>query len=202
MTQETGKMVAKSKARAAYHHGDLPSALILHTERLLAEKGVDGFSLREVARRAGVAAAAPSHHFGNATGLLTAVAAKCFQEMNERFDRVAAKDLSPEDHLVEICKEYADLHRENPGGSSIMFKREFLDNDDETLSEFGKATFDGLQNAVRRNLEKCASEEEVAAWSKVLWACIHGLVHLRLTADNDPSELMRRAAFASLGKAT
>ena len=57
-----------------YHHGDLRHALIEATESLLAEKGPEGFSLREVARRAGVSAAAPAHHFGDASGLLTAVA--------------------------------------------------------------------------------------------------------------------------------
>lgn len=191
-------MPMKSNPRARYHHGDLHAELIRITEELLSEKGVDGFSLREVARRAGVAAAAPSHHFGNATGLLTAVAAKSFQEMTERFDAVAAKEMSPEDHLMEICKDYAALYHENPGGASIMFKREFLDNEDETLSKFAKAAFDGLQHAVRRNADEGISEETVASWAKVLWACIHGLVSLGLLDEVDPSKLMRLAAFSSL----
>ena len=48
---------------------------IAAAEAVIAERGVDGFSLRETARRAGVSPAAPAHHFGDARGLLTALAA-------------------------------------------------------------------------------------------------------------------------------
>jgi len=63
-----------SQPRENYHHGNLPEALISKGAELLAEKGPEKFSMREVARRAGVAVAAPAHHFGNAKGLLTAIA--------------------------------------------------------------------------------------------------------------------------------
>ena len=62
-----------------YHHGALREALIDATESLLAEKGPESFSLREVARRAGVSPAAPAHHFGDASGLLTVVATLGFE---------------------------------------------------------------------------------------------------------------------------
>ena len=52
----------------AYHHGALRPALIAAAEAVIAERGVDGFSLRETARRAGVSPAAPAHHFGDARG--------------------------------------------------------------------------------------------------------------------------------------
>jgi AcrR family transcriptional regulator len=50
------------------------TALRKATAELVAEKGPTGFSLREVARRAGVSHAAPAHHFGDAQGLLTSLA--------------------------------------------------------------------------------------------------------------------------------
>ena len=55
-----------------YHHGDLRAALLAAAEVELSEKGVEGFSLRSVAKRAGVSHAAPAHHFGDSQGLLTA----------------------------------------------------------------------------------------------------------------------------------
>ena len=58
-----------------YHHGDLRAALLAAAEAELAERGVEAFSLRQVAKRAGVSHAAPAHHFGDAQGLLTALAA-------------------------------------------------------------------------------------------------------------------------------
>ena len=72
--------------RETYHHGNLPETLVLEAAELLAERGADGFSMREVARRAGVAVAAPSHHFGNAKGLITAVAILGFETLTKEFD--------------------------------------------------------------------------------------------------------------------
>lgn len=61
-------------ARQPYHHGDLRQALIEAALSLVARHGVDGFSLREAAREAGVAASAPYKHFDSRAALLTAVA--------------------------------------------------------------------------------------------------------------------------------
>ena len=70
-----------AQTRESYHHGDLPQTLIRKAAELLEEKGVEKFSMREVARRAGVAVAAPAHHFGNAKGLLTAIATCAFERL-------------------------------------------------------------------------------------------------------------------------
>src|SRR3974390_2682001 len=77
---------AKPKAplrRDAYHHGALRQSLIAATEAIILERGVDGFTLREAARRAGVSPAAPAHHFGDARGLLSEVATLGFKEFGE-----------------------------------------------------------------------------------------------------------------------
>ena len=63
-----------SAGRDAYHHGDLRAALIAAAEEELAENGVDGFTLRGCARRAGVSHAAPAHHFKDVRALFTALA--------------------------------------------------------------------------------------------------------------------------------
>ena len=52
-----------------YHHGDLRNALVAAAEAELAEHGIEGFTLRGCAKRAGVSHAAPAHHFGDAAGL-------------------------------------------------------------------------------------------------------------------------------------
>lgn len=72
--------------RQGYHHGSLREALIRVAETLIDEKGLEGFSLRETARRAGVSPAAPAHHFGDTRGLLTAVAAAAFRRFGEALE--------------------------------------------------------------------------------------------------------------------
>ena len=58
-----------------YHHGDLREALLKAAERVLERDGLAGLTLRAVAREAGVSHAAPTHHFGDLTGLLSELAA-------------------------------------------------------------------------------------------------------------------------------
>src|SRR3546814_8767721 len=70
-------------AHGAYHHGALRAALIEATEAILAERGLEGFTLREAARRVDVSPAAPLHHFGSAAGLLTEVAILGFEALTQ-----------------------------------------------------------------------------------------------------------------------
>src|ERR1700694_5438283 len=78
-----GRRKARKPVRKTYHHGDLRHELIAAAERIIVERGVEGFTLREAARRVGVSPAAPSHHFKDAKGLLTEVARVGFRGFGE-----------------------------------------------------------------------------------------------------------------------
>ena len=73
--RERGRGAPVPEAERPYHHGDLRSALVEQALLLVKERGPQGFTLREVARRAGVSHAAPYRHFADRSALLTAVAA-------------------------------------------------------------------------------------------------------------------------------
>lgn len=64
-----------------YHHGDLRRALIDTALAMVTEEGTWNFTLREVARRAGVSHAAPYNHLADKTALLAEVAALGFQAL-------------------------------------------------------------------------------------------------------------------------
>src|SRR5258706_12767161 len=67
--------VCSMPPKAAYHHGDLRAALVGAAMDLLEEGGEAELSLRAVARRAGVSAAAPYRHYDDREALVSAVAA-------------------------------------------------------------------------------------------------------------------------------
>src|SRR5438876_2931727 len=75
--------MAKSAAKAGkrYHHGELKEALVAAGRKLLEEKGLRGFTLRECARRAAVSHAAPAHHFASLDDLLAEIATRGFHEL-------------------------------------------------------------------------------------------------------------------------
>ena len=67
--------------RAAYHHGNLKPALVTAALREISALGVEAFSLRGVARRAGVSAPAVYRHFADKEALLVAVASECAERL-------------------------------------------------------------------------------------------------------------------------
>lgn len=71
------------KAKAAYHHGDLRSALIAEGLRLLSSRDAEDLSLREVARGVGVSATAVYRHFPDKAALMSALAAEGLKMLSE-----------------------------------------------------------------------------------------------------------------------
>ena len=69
-----------------YHHGNLREVLLETAAEAIEETGVGEMSLRALARRARVSHGAPAHHFGDKTGLLTALATRAMEPLG-RFTR-------------------------------------------------------------------------------------------------------------------
>src|SRR6476469_2011037 len=72
-----------------YHHGNLKPALLQAAVELIAEVGPAAFTLREVARRAGISHNAPYRHFREKDELLAAVATAGFERLTEALERSA-----------------------------------------------------------------------------------------------------------------
>lgn len=86
--------MAKSKA---YHHGNLREALVAAGLKALAEDGPAKFSLRDVARRAGVSATAPYRHFADKESLFAAIAIESYDRLRAKMDEALAE--APDDPL-------------------------------------------------------------------------------------------------------
>src|SRR4051795_7499398 len=81
----------RSSSETPYHHGALHEALLKAAEKVLERDGLQGLTLRAVAREAGVSHAAPTHHFGDLAGLVSELAAIGFRQFNAA---MAAADCS------------------------------------------------------------------------------------------------------------
>lgn len=132
-----------------YHHGDLRHALLVAAEAELAERGMEAFSLRSVAKRAGVSHAAPAHHFGDAQGLLTALAAEGFRQFlaaQAAREAVAAPD--PASQLVAAGLGYIDFARTRPTLFRLLWQSERPDFDSADLGQAAKAAYQHLVDQV------------------------------------------------------
>src|SRR5579884_242948 len=72
-----------------YHHGNLRNALIQAAVGLISQTGNSSFTLREIARRAGVTHAALYRHFETKEALLAEVAADGFRGLLESVQAAA-----------------------------------------------------------------------------------------------------------------
>lgn len=175
-------MARSTPPRGAYHHGALREALIDASETLLAERGVEGFSLREVARRSGVSPAAPAHHFGDATGLLTAVATLAFDGLTAALQAGNARGKTdPIARLREQGVGYVSFALRYPGRFGLMFRADIAR--DATLEARAQASFAVLESGVRAlyGVAEATSLDPVQ-WNALLslWSVVHGFAHLAL----------------------
>src|SRR5258705_8123335 len=111
---------------APYHHGALRDALLEAAERVLERDGVAGLTLRAVAREAGVSHAAPTHHFGDLTGLVSELAAIGFRQFNAAMVSACDTATTPLARALARPKAYVAYAQAHPGMYGLMFRTERL----------------------------------------------------------------------------
>lgn len=186
----------------AYHHGDLPNALRRAAVDVIDERGLGSFSLREVARRAGVSHTAPAHHFGDMRGLLTSVATEGFDALCTATQGAGEGVDDPVEHLAAIGVAYVEMARSNRAHCEVMFRTDVVDADDVALQAAGLRAYAVLEGAVRSIIEadRLSIDLDEATW--FCWSTMQGLVALgpkleviaRRKGHDDPSTevLVRR----------
>jgi len=156
-----------------YHHGDLRAALLLAAEAELAAHGIEAFSLRQVARRAGVSHAAPAHHFRDARGLLTALAAEGFRQfLATQAAREAKAAPDPSSQMVAAGQGYVDFALSRPALFRLLFGSVRPDYSDPDLLAAAEAAYHHLVTQVT------AAGGRDAADVAAVWAAAHGLADL------------------------
>ena len=183
----TVKIKARGARRKTYHHGDLRPQLLAVAEKIILEKGVDGFTLREAARRLGVSPAAPAHHFKDARGLLTEVATLGFREFGdalEKADQEAGTEPLHRLHAQGIA--YVRFALKQPARFQLMFRHDKHDSGNPEFSSAAKRAYGILENAIRAATHTPAQQELTAGSFGLLiavWSLVHGFSHLALGGE-------------------
>lgn len=112
----------------SYHHGNLRETLLLAAEATLAERGVQGTTLRDVAKAAGVSHAAPYHHFASLNDLLAAVAERGFLALGDAMERATATPDTRE-RLLQIAQAYVGCAQAQPARFRLMFAPQLTQSD-------------------------------------------------------------------------
>lgn len=182
-----------------YHHGNLRRALLDAALDTIATDGVAALNLRALARRCGVSHAAPTHHFGDRQGLLTAIA-------TEGYDGLAATTAATwaaTGSFLEVGVAYVRYAVTHPGHFAVMFRPELVDPEDPELVRARSASAAMLYGPVDSvaMVDGDAAARRIAATAA--WALVHGIATLWLQGSlrgepdgriDDPEALTRAAA--------
>lgn len=168
----------RRRARAAGE--SLRDTLLDAAAALIARKGPQGFSLREVARRARVSEAAPYWHFADREALLAAVAERGFVEMAKRMMEIWARPSEPVERFRSLGVGYVRFALAHPSYLRVMFGSEVPDKAAHpALEEAGRRTFGLLVEAVTEcqaaGQVRSGDAQELAV---AAWAIVHGLAAL------------------------
>jgi AcrR family transcriptional regulator len=188
---------AKAKGAGAaspYHHGALRDALLEAAERVLERDGLAGLTLRAVAREAGVSHAAPTHHFGDLTGLVSELAAIGFRQFSAAMAEASTTATLDGEQALARAHAYVHYAQAHPGLYGLMFRTERLDMSRPSLHEAANASFAGFAGVIGASRHEPISAQALtldqgAALVRA-WSLVHGFTMLLL--DDRLSDVLRR----------
>ena len=186
--------------RRPYHHGNLREALLQAALRVIAELGPAAFTLREVARRAGVSHNAPYRHFRDKDALLAAVAAQGFRELTHAMRDAGERRSKPLDRLKQSGLAYVAFAARRPEHFTVMFDAPVIACKDPEYLQASQEAFNTLVNYIRN----CQEEGQLPAGNTLerslyAWSLVHGIAKLAVAGRfpfRTKSALLKFAKFA------
>lgn len=157
-----------------FHHGDLKAALARSAAGLIERSGVDALSLREVAREAGVSAAAPYRHYASKAALLAEVAQQGFEQLRGALVEVAA-GLDRRSAFLVQCLAYVRFAQEHVALYRLMFGPFPDKHQYPGLVSAGDKLFAVLDEQISGEGERADPARSVGCW-----AFVHGLAMLAI----------------------
>lgn len=188
LTGPRGAVRGRAVASAPYHHGALHAALLGAAEAILEREGLPGLTLRATAREAGVSHAAPTHHFGDMTGLLSELAAAGFRRFGASLAAAASVAATPSDRMDAMGEAYVAFACRHPGLFLVMFRSERLDHARPSLHEATADAFGLLTRGVSERHRGGADATPLALTAEIVrsWSMVHGYAMLLIDHRLDP----------------
>ena len=173
---DTVKTVGKNMGVAPAARPQVREALLAAARAELVEHGRAAISLRAVARRAGLSHASPKYHFGDRSGLLTAIATEGFHALARHLSQVHESDAQQQ--LAVLGRAYIDFGLSHPALFELMFAPSELHATDPEFIAAQQQAIGALTTAVSRLAGIDATPSGTPKLALISWALVHGLVVL------------------------
>ncbi|GAA4382997.1 TetR/AcrR family transcriptional regulator [Tsukamurella soli] len=179
----------------AYHHGDLPAAMMRAGLDVTRTGGVAALTIREVTRRAGVTPNAAYRHFPDRRSLVMAVSAAIGKQMAEGMAAPLTDETSPTERLRAVGLGYIRFALTEPGWFSTAFFGIGAPATDAVEQAPPYLALTAALDAMVDAGELTPAARVDAPWA--CWAAVHGFAELALngplrSADEETVERYAR----------
>jgi AcrR family transcriptional regulator len=170
------------KVGRPYHHGNLKAALLDAALALISEVGPEAFTLREVARRAGVSHNAPYRHFRDKDELFAVVAVQGFERLTASMKRSAARGSTPKDRFRLCGRGYVSFALRWPQHFMVMFD---LPSTRDKYPEYAAAGDEAFATLLQYIID-CQESGVLAPGNPkqiafLVWSLVHGIAKLAIS---------------------
>jgi AcrR family transcriptional regulator len=166
-----------------YHHGNLRNELLDTAEAHLAEAGIEGLSLRAMARAVGVSQTAPYRHFNDKAELLAALATRGYRKLLAELEGAARRaGVNPIEQMHAFAHSYVNYAVANPELFKLMFGPTLQPPESyPELYQASRDTYELVRNIMRRGIDqKIFRDEDDHYMANAGWSGIHGLAILKV----------------------
>jgi len=172
--------------KRSYHHGNLRQVLLDAGVALIGEVGPKGFTIREVARRAGVSHNAPYRHFQSKEELLAVIAAEGFERLALAMKEHAASGVTAVERLRLCGCGYVDFALRWPQHFVVMFDLPSVPGQHPRREIVGKNAFETLlEFIIDSQKQGSLPRGDPLPLALMAWSLVHGIAKLA-TSGNLP----------------
>jgi AcrR family transcriptional regulator len=166
----------------AYHHGNLKQALLDASLTLIRQAGAEAFTLREVARQAGVSHNAPYRHFRNKEELLAILATEGFDRLTAAMIRTAQSASSALDRIHLSGRGYVEFALRYPQHFTVMFEVTWHGGLRPQVQAAGDRAFGTLVRFVEAaQAEGALVRGDAKPFALLAWSMVHGVAKLAIS---------------------
>lgn len=174
--------------RERYHHGNLREALIQAALAMIAERGLAGFAIAELARVVGVSPAAPYRHFRDRNAVIAEVARRGFESLAaELATATAGGRADPLGALERAAQAHIAFAGREPAVYAAMFDAGFPSSEHPDLVMARSAAFAVLRRVADTacSMSQAPRRPPPLMVALHVWSLTHGIATLFVSHDGN-----------------
>lgn len=168
--------------RADHSRPELREMILVATEDILDQEGLNGLSIRKIADRIGYSSGTLYQIFGSLDELIVEAHIRSFQRLYRELETVEIGD-DPEAALLALARVYLRFAQKYPRRWSAVFQHSLPKGHD--LPERYHIHVDGLLGLGRKALAPLYGsefDEGARQNARIIWASLYGIVSLELAS--------------------